>query len=173
MTVICPHCDMFTEIPQSSVSQHDLECEYCGKKFFAAGDLTFRYGELLEPMPSLGLLRVACPYCHQHYRMAYAPFNNMIGCQNCLKIFVLPSNTNFNDLQPAEELSAESASQKNTFFPESETARPDKWISASAPVQVMEPAKPGSLPVYPWSETVPEQQSPVVRIKHPDGREKN
>ena len=165
---------MFTEIPDSTVSQHDLECEHCGKKFFAAGDLTFRYGEMLEPMPSLGLLRVACPYCQQHYRMAYAPFHNMIGCMSCLKIFVLPGNTNFNDLQPAEDTSAGSSPLKHTFFPESEPDRPEKKWSDPIPVpHVMEPVRPGSVPVYPWSETIPEQPSPVVRIKHPGGSEKD
>ena len=161
---------MFTDIPESSVAQHDLECEQCGKKFFAAGDLTFRYGDMLEPIPSLGLLRVACPYCQQHYRMAYAPFNNMVGCMSCLKIFVLPAKTNFNALQPAEDISPDSPPQKNTFVPEPDTDRPDQWMSDPIPVQVMEPVKPGSIPVYPWSETVPEQQSPVVRIKHPGGK---
>ena len=169
MTVICPYCDMFTEIPDSSVSQHDLECDSCGKTFFAAGDLTFRYGEMLEPMPSLGLHRVACPYCQQHYRMAYAPFNNMVGCMNCLKIFVLPEKVNFNELQPAEDLSAESTPpQRNSFSSERDIDKPQKWMSDPIPVpQVMEPVKPGSVPVYPWSETVADQPSPVVRIKHP------
>lgn len=99
MKVICPYCNAITEVVEAAVSRHNLRCQCCGQFFFSAGELTFRYGEMLDSS-SFGLPRIACPYCHQHYSVDYIPFHNMIGCVKCLKIFVLPKKEPDAEVQP-------------------------------------------------------------------------
>lgn len=90
MKVNCPYCGKTIEIPESSTVQHNILCSYCGKYFFAAGELVFRYGKKLDLFRGAGEKKVACPYCGQHFRFNFKPFNNMLGCSECLKVFVLP-----------------------------------------------------------------------------------
>ena len=136
MKVVCPYCNAITEVAESSVSRHNLRCHCCGQFFFAAGELTFRYGEILDPSAS-GSVRIACPYCRQHYGIDYIPFHNMIGCVQCLKIFVLPK----------KELSAEALPSDKTIVI---SPHPFKKPSQLKPAQENSPGHfPDPIPV-PW-----------------------
>lgn len=90
MKVNCPYCGKTIEIPESSTVQHNILCTFCGKYFFAAGELVFRYGKKLDLFRGAGEKKFACPYCGQHFRFNFKPLNNMLGCSECLKVFVLP-----------------------------------------------------------------------------------
>ena len=102
MKVVCPYCNAITKVAEATVSRHNLRCQCCGHFFFAAGELTFRYGEMLDSSSS-GSVRIACPYCRQHYSIDYIPFHNMIGCFECLKIFVLPKKEPDAEVQPSDK----------------------------------------------------------------------
>ena len=87
MKISCPYCDYQLDVP--ALPQHRAVCPECKKKFFAAGDLAFRYGILLDETPVKVNRRVACPYCSQHHKIAFEPQYNMLGCASCLKIFIV------------------------------------------------------------------------------------
>ena len=150
MKVVCPYCNAITEVAESSVSRHNLRCHCCGRFFFAAGELTFRYGEMLDSSGS-GSVRIACPYCRQHYGIDYIPFHNMIGCVECLKIFVLPK----------KEPEAEALPSDKTIVI---SPHPFKKPSQSKPVQEISPGQFGNpVPVLwrmPTSGTESNQSAP-------------
>lgn len=89
MQIPCPVCSKILELPESSSLRHSGKCPFCHSDFFLAGDLAFRYGDPLAASPS-HKYRVSCPYCGQHYNLTDPVMYNMLGCQKCLKIFIIP-----------------------------------------------------------------------------------
>ena len=103
MKVKCPYCGKTIEIPESATVQHNVLCTFCGKHFFAAGELVFRYAKKLDLFRGAREKKVACPYCGQHYTFDFQPLNNMLGCAECLKVFVLPSAEPPPEILPSAE----------------------------------------------------------------------
>ena len=103
MKVKCPYCGKTIEIPESTKVQHYVLCTYCGKNFFAAGELVFRYGKKMDLFRGAREKKVACPYCGQHFKFEFQPLNNMLGCSECLKVFVLPPNELLKEVLPSTE----------------------------------------------------------------------
>ena len=103
MKIKCPYCGKTIEIPESPKVQHNITCSYCGKPFFAAGELAFRYAKRLDLFRGSREKKVACPYCGQHFTFDFQPLNNMLGCQMCLKVFVLPPDEPAPEVLPSTE----------------------------------------------------------------------
>lgn len=103
MKIKCPYCGKTVEIPESTTVQHNITCSFCGKSFFAAGELAFRYGKRLDLFRGASEKKVACPYCGQHFTFDFQPLNNMLGCSMCLKVFVLPPDEPASEVLPSTE----------------------------------------------------------------------
>ena len=103
MIIKCPYCRKSIDIPESTTVQHNVLCTFCGKHFFAAGELVFRYAKKLDLFRGARQKKVACPYCDQHYTFDFQPLNDMLGCSECLKVFVLPPAEPPPEIQPSAE----------------------------------------------------------------------
>ena len=103
MKILCPYCSQETEIPESARVQHNVSCARCGKRFFAAGELAFCYGKRLDLFRASKEKKIACPYCGQHYTLDFQPLNNMLGCSECLRVFVLPPTDPPPEVLPSSE----------------------------------------------------------------------
>ena len=103
MKIICPYCSEEQEIADLSRVQHNILCKFCGKLFFAAGELVFRYGKRLDLFRGAKEKKVACPYCGQHFQFSFQPVNDMLGCSECLKVFVLPPAEPVVEVLPSAE----------------------------------------------------------------------
>ena len=172
MKVVCPYCNAITEVAESSVSRHNLRCHCCGQFFFAAGELTFRYGEMLDPSRS-GSVRIACPYCRQHYNVDYIPFHNMIGCVECLKIFVLPKNEPEAEVQPSDKTIVISP---HPFKKPSQLKPPQQnspgQFAKPIPVLWRTPSS-GTESIQTSSRSEPAAGKPPLAIKPPKGLKRN
>ena len=172
MKVVCPYCNAITEVAESSVSRHNLRCQCCGRVFFAAGELTFRYGEMLDPSGS-GSVRIACPYCRQHYGIDYIPFHNMIGCVECLKIFVLPKKEPDAEVLPSDKtivISPHPFKNPSRLKPDRENS-PGQFGSP-VPVLWRMPAS-GTESIQTSSGSDPAAGKPSSAIKPPNRQKRN
>ena len=89
MIIKCPNCQSRLSEPESPFPRHDVPCSVCGKKFFAAGELGFPYGEIVDSDPAVE--KIACPCCHQHYDLSVAnPTHGLVGCMICAGVFAVP-----------------------------------------------------------------------------------
>ena len=91
MKIFCPYCSQKVEIPESPRIQHDLRCQVCGNFFCSAGGLVFRYGIPLDS-PDAEKAKCGCPYCGQHYDLSFRPMNDLLGCVECLNVFMLSAD---------------------------------------------------------------------------------
>ncbi|MBR4666352.1 MAG: hypothetical protein IKO93_20970 [Lentisphaeria bacterium] len=150
MKVKCPYCGKTIEIPESTKVQHYVLCTFCGKNFFAAGELVFRYAKKLDLFRGSKEKKVACPYCGQHFKFDFQPLNNMLGCSECLKVFVLPPNELLKEVLPSTETivistvplrkpPANSVFAKNSSLEDEKSSPPEKektpdWVKDPIPV---------------------------------------
>ncbi len=155
MKVKCPYCGKTIEIPESVTAQHNVLCTFCGKHFFAAGELVFRYAKKLDLFRGAREKKVACPYCGQHYTFDFQPLNDMLGCSQCLKVFVLPPAEPPPEVLPSTETIVISTvplrkPPANSIFtkkslPEDEKSSPPE--KEKAPGWMKDP-----IPVPPWGK---------------------
>jgi len=150
MQVKCPYCRKSIDIPESVTVQHNVPCTFCGKHFFAAGELVFRYAKRLDLFRGAREKKVACPYCGQHYAFDFQPLNNMLGCSECLKVFVLPPAEPPPEVLPSTETivisplplrksPANSVLAKNPLLAAEKSSSPEKektpdWMKDPIPV---------------------------------------
>ena len=130
MKIFCPYCSQEVEIPESPRIQHDLRCPVCGNFFCSAGGLVFRYGIPLSS-GNAEKAKFGCPYCGQHYDLAFRPMNNLLGCVECLNVFMLS----------IEEVPIAAASASDTIMRSTiQLPKPSSRISASQSQKSSDPA---------------------------------
>ena len=134
MKIFCPYCSQEVEIPESPRIQHDLRCPVCGNFFCSAGGLVFRYGIPLSS-GNAEKAKFGCPYCGQHYDLAFRPMNNLLGCVEC-RNFLLDKK---NQISYDDGTTGRRNLYKQTFWPDKQENLLD------------------------WDEKVPESQMAQIR----------